>query len=249
MRGPALAAALGLLALGRVAGAQDYATPAPAGPQGGPLALLEGAPPAAPARFAIAGATTRWFGLPDLVTRATALAAAWHGAVAAAGLSQTGDPEQGWTAFGLVLGGAGSTAGGSIRAVARRDRAPDPPLGPLGRGVGLEAGAAAWVAAGGGIALWASAPQMRVRGAAPPLRRGLEIGGRWRAAGGGLWLAVTLAARRSAPVRAVPRRPGSPGRRPTRWVSDSRPARARPGRGRAMVRCGAGSGSWHAPAW
>jgi hypothetical protein len=78
--------------------------------------------------------------------------------------------------------------------VARRDRASDPPLGPLGHGIGLEAGAAAWVAAGGGIALWASAPQMRVRGLAPPLQRGLEIGGLWRAAGGGLWLTRRAAA-------------------------------------------------------
>jgi len=115
----------------------------------------------------------------------------------AAGLSQTGDPEQGWTAFGLVLGGAERGAGGSIRAIVRRDRAPDPAPGPLGKGVGLEAGAAAWVAAGGGIALWASAPQLRVRGAAPPLRRGLEIGGLWHAPAGGLWLT-----RRAAPPGA-----------------------------------------------
>ena len=180
-----------------VAPAQDFVAPSPAGPAGDPQALLEGAPPATPAPFAVAGATTRWFRLPDLDTRATALAGTRRGAVAAAGLSQTGDPEQGWTAFGLVLGGAERGAGGSIRAIVRRDRAPDPAPGPLGKGVGLEAGAAAWVAAGGGIALWASAPQLRVRGAAPPLRRGLEIGGLWHAPAGGLWLT-----RRAAPPGA-----------------------------------------------
>lgn len=168
--------------------AQDFVSPALAGPDDSPLAALErGLPPASPGA-SLAGSSTRWFGLPELTTRALGLGGSWHGARGAAGLSQTGDPELGWTALGLALGGASKSCGGALRAVARRDRHPRPEDGALGPGVGLEAGAAAWAEAGGGVTLWASAPQIWLRGAAPPLTRGLEIGGAYRAGGTGGWL-------------------------------------------------------------
>ena len=164
------------LLLAAPARAQDFASPAPPGPAGPPLAFLETGLPPARSGPGIQAASTRWFGLPDLVTRSVAIAGSWRAARAAAGISQTGDPELGWTGLGMALGGAGSSGGGAVRAVFRRDRHPSPAEGPLGPGLGLEIGAAAWVAAGGGFSLWASAPQMWLRGAAPPLARGFELG-------------------------------------------------------------------------
>ena len=180
--------ALGWLVCAPRCAAQDFASPALAWPGGSPLAVLERGLPPAEGGASLAGSSTRWFGIPELTTRAVGLAGSWRGARGAAGLSQTGDPELGWTALGLALGGAGKSGGGALRAVARRDRHPRPEDGALGPGVGLEAGAGAWAETGGGITLWASAPQIWLRGAAPPLARGLEIGGAFRAGGTGGWL-------------------------------------------------------------
>jgi len=182
-------------------GAQDFVAPACPGPARSPLAFLDCGLPPAGSGPRIAGSTTRWFALPDLTTRALGLGVSWHGARAALGLSQTGDPEQGWTALGLALGGASPTCGAALRAVARRDRHPHPEDGPLGPGIGLEAGAGAWADASASLTLWASAPQIWLRGAAPPLPRGLEIGGVFRARGAGLWL-LRRASPRDADDRA-----------------------------------------------
>ena len=182
-------------------GAQDFVAPAQAGPAVSPLALLDRALPSAAPGVALSGSSTRWFALPELTTRALALGASWQGARAALGLSQTGDPELGWTALGLALGGANRRCGGALRAVARRDRHPAPEPGPLGPGAGLEAGAGAWADAGAGVTLWASAPQVWLRGAAPPLSRGLEIGAALRMGEGGLWL-LRRASARDADARA-----------------------------------------------
>ena len=183
-----LAVALAWLACAPRCDAQDFMCPALAGPDRSPLTVLErGLPPAGPGT-SLAGSSTRWFGLPELTTRAVGVGGSWHGARGAAGLSQTGDPELGWTSLGLALGGAGTSCGGALRAVARRDRHPRPDDGPLGPGVGLEAGAGAWAQTGGNVTLWASAPQIWWRGAAPPLARGLEIGGAYRAGGCGCWI-------------------------------------------------------------
>lgn len=178
-------------------GAQDFVAPALAGPATSPLNLLEGGLPSAAPGASFSGAATRWFALPEFTTRSLGLGASWRGTRVALGLSQTGDPELGWTALGLALGGANQRCGGALRAVARRDRHPSPEPGPLGPGVGLEAGAGAWADAGAGLTLWASAPQIWLRGAAPPLARGLEIGVALRAGEGGLWLL-----RRAAPRAA-----------------------------------------------
>lgn len=194
-------AAIGLLLASRC-GAQDFGAPVPAGPARSPLAFLECGLPSAGPGPRIAGSTTRWFALPELTTRALGLGASWRGARAALGLSQTGDPELGWTALGLVAGAAGPTCGGSLRAVARRDRHLRPEAGPLGPGVGLEAGAGAWADAGGDLTLWASAPQIWLRGAAPPLARGLEIGGTFRTRDTRFWL-LHRASLREADGRAA----------------------------------------------
>ena len=180
--------ALAIAAIPSPARPQDFACPAPAGPAGTPLAALETGLIAGARGFAIEGATLTRSGLPELTTRAAGVAVAAHGACGAAGLSQTGDPELGWTAMGLAVGGASRARGATVRAVARRDRHPRPADGPLGLGLGAEAGAAAWARAGGGLTLWAAAPQLWTRGAAPPLARSLELGGRWSGGDLGAWL-------------------------------------------------------------
>jgi hypothetical protein len=90
-------------------------------------------------------------------------------------LDRTGDPELGWTTGACALGVAVRGAGGAVRAAARRDGAPGLESA-LGSGTGLEVGGGAWVEAGAGIRLFASAPQVFTRGVSPPLERGLEIG-------------------------------------------------------------------------
>jgi hypothetical protein len=196
-------APLALLALVAArCGAQDFASPALAGPAVSPLALIESGLPSAATRTSLAASATRWFALPELATRSLGIGGSWRGACAAFGLSQTGDPELGWTALGLALGGASPRCGGALRAVARRDRLPGAEPGPLGPGAGLEAGAGAWADAGAGLTLWASAPQVWLRGAAPPLARGLELGAALRAGDGGLWLL------RRAPARDADDRAG-----------------------------------------
>jgi hypothetical protein len=171
--------ALALLLLPAAARAQDFASPAPPALIGTPAILLERglpAPCAAPAAEAVA---TSWYGMSDLTTRAVAIAAGWRSVRAAAGISRTGEAELGWTTGGLALGVAGEGAGAALRAAARRDRDPAALEDALGRGAGLEVGGGAWVEAGAGITLIASAPQIFTRGVAPPLERGLEIGASW----------------------------------------------------------------------
>ena len=194
MKPAALALAVIGWALASPCRAQDFASPTLPGPAAAPLAFLDTGLPSAGSGLGFAAGAVRWFGLPELVTRSAALAGSWRGLRGAAGLSQTGDPELGWTALGLGLGGAGGSGGGAVRVVARRDRYPRPAEGPLGPGLGLEAGGAAWVAAGGGVSVWASAPQAWLRGAAPPLARGFELGLLYRARGLGAW-----ASRRAPP--------------------------------------------------
>ena len=159
--------------------AQDFASPAPPAAAATPAAFLERGLPdrrGAPAAEAL---VTSWYEVPDLATRAVALAAGWRPLRAAAGISRTGEPELGWTTGALALGVAGRGAGGALRAAARRDGTPGALETALGPGAGLEAGGGAWVEAGGGITLSASAPQIFTRGVSPPLERGLEIGASW----------------------------------------------------------------------
>jgi len=167
---------------------QDFVTPQVSGLSATKGDLLDAGLPAA--RLALAGEVwgTRWLGLSELTTRGLALSGGWRGARAAVGLSQTGDPELGWSAVGAALGTASATAGAALRAVARRDQTPALATA-LGPGAGAELGAGAWLAPSPRLRIWASAPQAWLRGAAPPLARGLEIGGAWRAGSITAWLA------------------------------------------------------------
>jgi hypothetical protein len=156
--------------------AQDFDLPAPAWPPGpaGPW-LERGLPPPAP-RPILAAGITRWHGLEALTTRALAAGAGWRALRGGIGLSQTGEPDVGWTALGTVLGAVVPGAGASLRVAARRDRTSDFGFDAHGAAVGVEAGGGAWVDAGTRVHVWASAPQMWMRGAAAPLERPLEVG-------------------------------------------------------------------------
>jgi hypothetical protein len=170
--------ALLLAALARATGsdAQDFSSPVPAGPVSSPLAFIETG--LAPARSGLAaeGSSTRWFALPELTTRAAALRLGFGAARIGLGISQTGDRDLGWNALGVAAGAAHAQGGGAIRLALRKDRAPLLET-PLGRGVGLEIGGGAWVAASRVIRMWASAPQLWKNGQSPPATRALEIGG------------------------------------------------------------------------
>jgi len=175
----ALAANAALALLAVPAPAQDFAAPAPPGAAGSPAAFLERALPGPRPSLAAEALASHWYEVPGLTTRAAALAAGWRSIRAAAGISRTGDAELGWGAAALALGMAGESAGGALRAAARRDCDSGALEAALGPGTGLELGGGAWVAAGGGITLSASAPQLFTRGVGPPLERGFEIGAAW----------------------------------------------------------------------
>jgi hypothetical protein len=188
-RGPIALAALLLIA--PAAGAQDFAPAAPAGPTCGALALLERALPAPSGAWSLESAVTRWLGLASLETRACAASGRLGPARIALGLSQTGDPELGWSAAALAVGACEPEAGAALRVLARHDRAAGAIAdGQLARGGGVEAGAGAWLAAGEQLTLWAQAPQLRLDGAAPPLVRTLELGARWSGPGLSAWGAL-----------------------------------------------------------
>jgi hypothetical protein len=184
---PALQAAAALataavVLLSAPAAAQDFEAPAPpasAAVAAGPADFLERALPVPRASPAVEALESRWYEVPGLTTRAVALAAGWRSVRAAAGISRTGEPELGWAAAAAALGVAGQGAGAALRCAARRDADPHALDVALGPGTGLEAGGGAWAEAGAGVVLFASAPQIFTRGAAPPLARGLEIGAAW----------------------------------------------------------------------
>src|SRR5262249_47881301 len=111
-----------LLACVRAACGQDFASASPPGLDGDPGALLERALPSAGVRVAASVTQTRWWGLPELEPRAASLHGAWRSARVALGLSQTGEPELGWTALAIGAGAASSHAGAGVRACVRRDR-------------------------------------------------------------------------------------------------------------------------------
>lgn len=188
-RARGLALALAAMLVGVRAGAQDFAGPSPPGPASGPLAAIERALPRPLEGAALEIAGSRWLGLASLEGAAAGLGIGWRGARLALGVSQTGDPAIGWNAAGLALGAAGPEGGGALRAVARRDRTPLPDsAAAFGPGVGLEAGAGAWVRAGG-LTAWASAPQVWTGGAPPPLARPLALGARLEGPGLAGWFA------------------------------------------------------------
>ncbi len=190
-----------VLALASAAHPQDFDAPAPGvapAAARSPLALIDAGWPSPRGGLALACATTSWHAVPGLTTRAVALGGGWRALRAGAGLSQTGDAELGWNAAGAALGVASARGGAALRGVARRDRMPGERLTRLGAGVGLEAGAGAWLATAGGATLWASAPQVWRAGESPPLPRPLIVGVSMVAGPAQVWLA------REAPVSRDP---------------------------------------------
>jgi len=185
--------AIALLAA-RAVTAQDFAAPAPPGPGNAPSMLLENALPAPDAAMVLEGLALRWDGLDELVTRAVALGLGARAARVAAGLSQTGEPEVGWTCVALAAGAASDGFGLGVRAAARRERDPNALRAALGPGIGAEAGFGAWLAPASGVTVWASAPQVWRRGTLPPLSRTLAWGVRMESDAAGAWIVHRSAA-------------------------------------------------------
>lgn len=188
----ALAAALVLaLAGARIAAAQDFAPAAAPGPQPGPAALLDRALPLAHERLTAQACAARWFALPELGTKSVSLLVPVRSLRLAAGLSQTGDGELGWTCAALAAGAASEEFGFALRAAARRDRAGGALLtSEASAGAGGEAGGGAWMAPAPGVRLWASAPQLWSAGEAPPLARPLELGVRLERGALSAWASI-----------------------------------------------------------
>ena len=140
-------------------------------------ALLEHALAASEPAWSLEAGSTRWWGLSSLETRALAAAAPWRALRAAAGLSQTGEPELGWTSLAASFGGATPGAGAAVRVLARSERDSDYRVArAFSARAGYEAGGGAWLEPASGMRVWASAPQMFTHGPAPPLARPLELG-------------------------------------------------------------------------
>ena len=169
--------------------AQDFDAPGPLWPPRSAAALLERGLPDASGSATLEGAIVRWHGLAPLTTRAVAGGSGWRTIRGGLGLSQTGEWDVGWTALGAALGAAERRGGAALRATARRDRTSRFAFDAVGAAVGAEVGGGAWLAATERVHLWASAPQIWKRGAAPPLARALEIGGALDLGGITLWLA------------------------------------------------------------
>jgi hypothetical protein len=173
----AIAFALAVRAANAVA--QDFAAPAPSGPSTSAGAFLERALPEAPGAGARSGAALEmiaiaWDPSAELSTRALAGLTRWRGITWGAGVSSSGDDVVGWNSAALAIGHAGASHGAAVRALVRRDRAPQGTDGS--RPAGLEAGAGFWSALGARARLWASAPMALTAGEPPPLDRGLETG-------------------------------------------------------------------------
>jgi hypothetical protein len=180
----ALATAVWMFAQASSAIAQDFsasAVPFNAATLSG--ALENGLPSASPSAR-LESAVTRWDGVAGLDTRAAVFGCGLGAMRAVLGVSQTGEPDIGWSAFGASLGAVTRGGAAALRAVTRRDRA----TVAGGRAGGVEIGAGAWAEAGAGVRVWASAPQLWTDGAAPPLARGLEIGASADLGGVALWL-------------------------------------------------------------
>lgn len=189
-------APIACLALATRAIAQDFTGAMPPGPASSAGAFIESGLPQIGAGAALDASYTSWFGLPELETRAVACAGGWRLARVAAGFSQTGEPELGWSAVGFACGVARPGGGAGLRAVARRDVAVEPGSAAAARfdaRAGAEVGWGAWLEAARGLRLWAAVPQSWSTGVAPPLDRPLELGGAFERDGLTLWLA------RSAP--------------------------------------------------
>jgi hypothetical protein len=184
-----LALALVLLLAPAAARAQDFASPWPFWPPGSALALLEHGLAGPAPRASAEAAVTRWFGLPQLETRAIALGGRAREVSFYIGFSQTGAPELGWTSLAAGIGRSDRHGGVAVRALARRDRLTPFAFDGDAHTTGDEAGIGAWARAGGTFRVWMSAPQLWRDGEAPPLRRSLTLGAVWTAPGAAAWFA------------------------------------------------------------
>jgi hypothetical protein len=187
----AIIASIAIAALAAPAVAQDFTSAALPGPASSAGAFIESGLPQIGAGAVLDASYTSWFGLPELETRAVACGGGWRLARVAAGFSQTGEPELGWSAVGLACGVARPAGGAGLRAVARRDCAIEPGSAAAARldaRAGAEVGWGAWLEAARGLRLWAAVPQSWSTGVAPPLDRPLEIGGEFERDGLTLWL-------------------------------------------------------------
>lgn len=163
----------------RHAGAQDFTSPGTGSPvdtRGSGAWIETGVPPPDPG-WAGEAFTIEWHGLPDLATRGLSAGFGFAAARIAVGGSQTGTPDLGWSSLGGAVGFAGDAIGVGVRAVARRDRTRAFFAAPEANATGAEVGLGACAVAASGVTLWASAPQVWLAGAAPPMRRSLELGG------------------------------------------------------------------------
>lgn len=175
MRAAAIAL-VGVLLVARAANAQDFESPEAGLTTETALTFLEWGMPPARARWTGDGLTIGRHSIPELTTRALAIGAGWRVLRGAVGLSQTGDPELGWTAGAAALGVSSSGGAIGVRGAARQDRYAFAEPGALGNGTGIEVGLGAWLRPAAGLVVWSAAPQLWTRGLAPPLERGLRVG-------------------------------------------------------------------------
>jgi hypothetical protein len=201
-----------LAALAPPLAAQDFAPAAGAGPAPGACALLERALPGEAPALGAEAMQAEWALVPGFRTRAIAAQGAWRSARIAVGLSQTGEPEWGWTCAALAVGSATRVSGAALRVAVTTDRANGPALAALGGAAfggaafaapSLAIGGGAWIAPAGGVRLWAQAPQCATRGAPPPQVRPLELGASLAHAGARAWLAVEAPGRGGDGERAL----------------------------------------------
>lgn len=183
-----LALTLVLLALAWPAFGQDFDLPSPVWPSAPVAGWFERGLPPATAAPVVAAGVTRWHGIEGLSTRSIAAGAGWRAARAGLGLSQSGEPDIGWTALAAVVGAVTGRGGASLRALSRRDRTSPFGFDARGAAVGVEIGGGAWIEASSGFHVWTSAAQIWTRGAPPPLARPLEIGGAADLGGITLWV-------------------------------------------------------------
>jgi len=176
-------ALLVLLAAPVRAGAQEFASAAPASERSAAALLERGLAPPRPG-VSFTALAIRWYGVPDLDTRSATVAVGWRTLRLGMGASRSGDAELGWSAVALAAGFADPRGGAALRVCGRlrRDVEDERPL------TGVEAGAGLWIAPSAGFRVWVSAPQVWIDGDPPPLERRLELGAAARAGDAELWL-------------------------------------------------------------
>lgn len=162
-----------------VARAQDFASASPPVHATPALALLEDAWPTPESGFGVVAMRIDRWGVPELATRAVAVHTSYRAGRMAAGVSQTGDPELGWTTVACAVGGVSRDVGAAVRACVRTDRrAAWGPARAIGPEATAEVGGGAWLRPAPDLEVRVAAPQLVQRGVAP-LARALGCEVRW----------------------------------------------------------------------